>query len=185
MYGRHHFICIALCGLGINTSTRHVADKTVMGAVALVMVARSIEGHEEWYTIGNDTPGLQNRKSLETLVNTDKSELTAVKDDRSKAILTLAQNSLNLFAGPIPTTFWPFDGNSGLRPARFLSDTLEAAPQLAKQPQMPSHSPARFNAPFTVNALPRAAAGAGDAEPYERASPEQVKNGNDSVDRSI
>ena len=185
MYGRYHFICIALCSLGINASTWHVADKPVMSAVALVMVARSVEGHEEWPAVGDNTPGLQNRKSLETLIDTDEPKLTAVKDNRSKVILTLAKNILNFFTGPVPTALRPFNGNPGLRPARFLSDTLEATPQLTKQSQVPSHSPARFNAPFAINALPRAAAGAGNAEPYERASPEQMENSNDSVDRSI
>ena len=134
MYGRYHFICIALCGLGINASTRHVADEPVMSAVALMMVARSVESHKEWPTVGNNTPGLQNRKSLETLVNTDKSELAAVKGNRLKAVFTLTQNRLNFLAGPVPTALRPFNGNSGLRPARFLGDPFQAAPQLAEEP---------------------------------------------------
>ena len=134
MYGRYHFVCIALRGLGINASARHMADKPVMSAVTLVMVARSVEGHKKWPTVGNDTPRLQNGESLETLTNTDKSELAAVKGDRLKAIFALTKNGLNLFADPVPTTFWPFDGDSGLRPARLLGDTLQAAPQLAEEP---------------------------------------------------
>ena len=89
MYCDYHLVRVTLCCLSIDTSTRHVTDAPVVSAVSLMIVACSIEGLEKWAAVGDDTPGLQNGQPSEALVYTDESELTAVKGDRLKAVLTL------------------------------------------------------------------------------------------------
>ena len=90
MYSDYHLVCVTLRRLSINAGTRHVTDEPVVSAVPLIVVACSIESYEKWAAVGDDTPGLQNGQPSEALAYADESELTAVKGDRLKAVLTLS-----------------------------------------------------------------------------------------------